>query len=117
MAAGIPKERQFCIARRQLLCARWNCSRTALGAFSQWQGTAGRARPDPGDVLVIFSNGVTEPNNLEEEEFGEARLMEALLRLRHDPANVIVKRIIDQVQAFSDGTEFDDLMLLVACAR
>ena len=68
---------------------------------------------DPGDVLVIFSDGVTEAA-CGVEEYGEDRLIEALLNLKDDPANRIVSGILNQVQEFSGSAQSDDLTLLVA---
>ena len=54
----------------------------------------------PGDLLVIFSDGVTEETR-EEEEFGEARLIHELQACRHLQANEIAQVILASVQEFS----------------
>lgn len=92
---------------------RLEATATVLGAFAQWEGSARRLRLDPGDVLIIFSDGVTEAA-CGVEEYGEDRLIEALLNLRDDPSNRIVAGILNQVQEFSGGPQSDDLTLLVA---
>jgi len=47
-----------------------------LMPFAEYE--AGTARLDPGDVLVVYSDGVSEANNLAEEEFGMERLCEVI---------------------------------------
>ena len=70
---------------------------------------------DPGDRLVVFSDGVTEARNQLGEEFGEARL-EGLLRERHNrQPEVLCKTILDAVSDFACGCpQTDDLTVLAA---
>jgi phosphoserine phosphatase RsbU/P len=68
----------------------------------------------PGDTLVLFSDGVTEAMNPEEKEFGNGRLKEALA----GRANVSVKElqevILSSVREFTRGAgQADDLTLLL----
>jgi serine phosphatase RsbU (regulator of sigma subunit) len=69
-----------------------------------------------GDLLVIFSDGVTEAAH-NEEEYGEARLIQELQACRHLSASEIVQAIFANVQEFSAGAPSDDLTLLIAKAR
>lgn len=48
-----------------------------IGLFEQWECSVEQICLAPGDLLVIFSDGVTEETR-EEEEFGEARLIHEL---------------------------------------
>ena len=57
----------------------------------------------PGDVLVIYSDGVTEALDIHGQEFGEERLI-ALIREHHTgEASAILERIIEAVQTFARG--------------
>ena len=89
---------------------------TVIGLFEQWECSVEQIRLDSGDLLVIFSDGVTEAAR-NEEEYGEARLIHKLQACRHLPANEIVPAILASVQKFSAGTQSDDLTLLIAKAR
>lgn len=73
-------------------------------------------RLDPGDVLVLFSDGVTEANPPDsEDEFGEDRLAESIRRRIAEPAEVIVERVLEDVAAWTAGAPpVDDLTLVVA---
>lgn len=77
--------------------------------------TQERVRFDPGDLLVIYSDGVTEANNLSEEEFGEERLA-AVLRSHHtEPASAIVNAVMEALGKFTMGApQGDDITLVVA---
>jgi sigma-B regulation protein RsbU (phosphoserine phosphatase) len=88
---------------------------TVIGVFEQWECKVEQIRLAPGDLLVIFSDGVTEaPRN--GEEYGEARLTRELQACRNLPVDEIVQAIFASVQEFSAGVQSDDLTLLVAKA-
>jgi sigma-B regulation protein RsbU (phosphoserine phosphatase) len=88
----------------------------AVGLFEAWKGTADEIAMEPGDVLALFSDGVTEAMH-GEDEFGEARFIEELAACRGRSASETVETILASVQAFSAGTQYDDLTLVVARAR
>jgi phosphoserine phosphatase RsbU/P len=69
----------------------------------------------PGDLLVIYSDGVTEANNTADEEYGETRLIEELTKHRNESADTIVKAVMDSVAQFSLGApQADDITVVVA---
>jgi sigma-B regulation protein RsbU (phosphoserine phosphatase) len=67
-----------------------------------------------GDVVVIFSDGVTEALDVHGEEYGEERLIE-LIRVHHTAeASAILQQIVDSVQTFARGApQHDDVTALV----
>jgi serine phosphatase RsbU (regulator of sigma subunit) len=83
-----------------------------LGIFPGASYTAGSAALRPHDCLVLFTDGITEAMNAQDEEFGEDRLM-ALLRQRSDSAVEYQKRIMAAVTQFSNGSFHDDATILV----
>jgi sigma-B regulation protein RsbU (phosphoserine phosphatase) len=96
--------------------ARLEPTATVIGAFDRWHASDCRARFEPGDLLAVYSDGVTEaPRG--EEEFGERRLIDALAACNGSPASAIVSTILRRVQEFSQGAQADDLTLLIARAR
>jgi len=84
-----------------------------LGVFPNQKFDLGTAQLAPGDRVILFTDGVTEANNLEGEEFGEARLLGLLEQNRASAAGELQKRILDAVAAFSGGHWHDDVTLLV----
>ena len=67
-----------------------------------------------GDVLLIYSDGVTEAININEEEFGEERL-EVLVRDNLGASSTdLIETIISEVRMFTDDSpQFDDITLVV----
>ena len=85
-----------------------------LGVESGAMYEVGVAQLGLGDLLVLYSDGVTDVLNGEEEEFGSDRLESLLPSLAHLPLQGILDRIVDSVESFVGGALPDDLTLLVA---
>lgn len=67
-----------------------------------------------GDLLFLYSDGVSEAMNAEREEFGEARLIDALSRARGEGAAEIVEEVIKAVGSHvADADAHDDVTLCV----
>jgi serine phosphatase RsbU (regulator of sigma subunit) len=70
---------------------------------------------EPGDILVLFSDGVTEAPDPQDQEFGEERLATLVGNLRDRPAREIVEQIHAEVHTFTQGAPpADDITVLVA---
>ena len=68
-----------------------------------------------GDLLAIYSDGVTEANNPNYDEFGEERLTEVLRQHREEPAVAIVNAVMKAVTEFAAGAaQADDITLVIA---
>jgi sigma-B regulation protein RsbU (phosphoserine phosphatase) len=68
-----------------------------------------------GDMLVVYSDGVTEATNQNYDEFGEERFIDVLTRNRQQPASAIVDASIRAVAEFAAGApQADDITMLVA---
>jgi serine phosphatase RsbU (regulator of sigma subunit)/pSer/pThr/pTyr-binding forkhead associated (FHA) protein len=73
------------------------------------------AQLNHGDMLVLYSDGVTEANNTAFDEFDEERFIEVLKAHRTLPAAEIVEAVIKAVTEFAAGApQADDITLLVA---
>ena len=85
-----------------------------LGMMAGTAYTEGELTLEPGDLLVIYSDGLTEARNSQDEEFGADRLQAMLPRLRGLTAEECVRFIIGEVNVFL-GRErpHDDLSLVV----
>jgi len=90
---------------------------TVLGMFTDWDCTLAETTLHPGDILVMYTDGVTEAPNAEGEEFGEKRLLESIRAQRDRSAADLLVGIAAAVQQFSSGAQADDLTLVVARAR
>lgn len=68
----------------------------------------------PGDILVAYSDGVTEPEN-DFGEFGEERMMEVVARYRHQPLHIISNQVMLALDAWIGAEEQpDDITLVLA---
>lgn len=74
---------------------------------------AAEARLEPGDLLVAFTDGIVEARR-DEEEFGEERLVEVLVRVAAHPAEEIATGLLSAVASFADDEQRDDRAVLVA---
>ena len=85
-----------------------------LGLFRQTQYKTYSAQLEPGDTIVLFTDGVTEQRNPEGEMFGDDRLLEVVNRLAHEPVEKVEEAIFRSVQEFRRGEEqADDITVLV----
>jgi sigma-B regulation protein RsbU (phosphoserine phosphatase) len=70
---------------------------------------------DPGDILILYTDGVIEATDNKLEMFGRERLIEVVQKHRHQSATQLVETINDAIGAFTgDAPQFDDLTVLVA---
>jgi len=75
----------------------------------------GEIRFSPGDVLVLFTDGVSEAMNEAGEELGEDPIEEVVKGHLDDPAEEILSAIVKRVKAHSKDTpQSDDITLIVA---
>ena len=89
-----------------------------LGLFDQWDCTVDERQLHPGDVLVIYTDGISEASEGEDaEEFGEERLAAGIRSDRQATAEQMLDAIVAEVQAFSRGYQADDMTLIVARTR
>jgi serine phosphatase RsbU (regulator of sigma subunit) len=92
---------------------RLTATSTVLGLFENWDCSVAEVELRSGDVLVIYTDGVTEAPNAEWEEFGESRLIETMKAHAQLPATGLLETIVGQVQQFSSGEQEDDITLIV----
>jgi phosphoserine phosphatase RsbU/P len=85
---------------------------TMLGAFAQWSSVEAETELRPGDILAIYSDGVTEAGTESGEEFGEQRLESALRARKWSTAGALVQSVVDAVSEFSRGSRDDDVTVV-----
>jgi phosphoserine phosphatase RsbU/P len=74
-----------------------------------------RTHLNRGDLLVLYSDGVTEANTTAYEEYGEERFIEVLSKHRNEPATAIVDAVTRSLAEFTgDAPQADDITLVVA---
>ncbi len=90
------------------------CPGIALGVLEEIHLTDKETRLEPGDMLVLYTDGVTEAINADEEEFGLERLTDIVTAQRAAPAPEILQQVDEDVTVFVAGqAPFDDVTLVV----
>jgi serine phosphatase RsbU (regulator of sigma subunit) len=85
-----------------------------LGVFSGARYSQSRVRLERGDLLVAYSDGVTEMQNQSGEEFGEDRLIGLLQANKDRTASEVQELICSSIRAFAGAEpQYDDVTLLV----
>jgi phosphoserine phosphatase RsbU/P len=97
--------------------ARLNVDGTVVGAFPFAQFEESRLELKPDDLLVCFTDGVSEPENEYGEMFGEDRLIQLLTRNVHRSEDQIVASIIEAVEQWTGTAELQDDMTLLLARR
>jgi sigma-B regulation protein RsbU (phosphoserine phosphatase) len=97
---------------------RLEATATVLGLFEQWDCTVEEKQLAPGDVLVIYTDGISEAAAGDDgEEFGEDRLVATAQAHRDETAEHLLDTIVAEVQSFSQGYQADDMTLIVGRRR
>jgi phosphoserine phosphatase RsbU/P len=93
--------------------AKLDMGGTVVGLFDEAEYEQGQMRVAPGSLLVAFSDGLTEPENVYGEEFGDRRLLDEVLRHSNAPAQRLAETVIDSAEQWGSTPEQADDMTVV----
>jgi sigma-B regulation protein RsbU (phosphoserine phosphatase) len=68
----------------------------------------------PGDLLLLYTDGVSEAEDPQGAQFGMKRLQEAVLAARGKPARLVVEHVAERVAGFTNGAAQSDDITCVA---
>jgi serine phosphatase RsbU (regulator of sigma subunit)/catechol 2,3-dioxygenase-like lactoylglutathione lyase family enzyme len=105
------------IMRGEGACCRLSSTGTLLGLFPDWQCELVEFELAPGDLLALYTDGVTEAVKDGGEEFGEENLIERLNHYRGLPCQAAVEAITHEVKTLSPGEQHDDITMILARCR
>lgn len=88
-----------------------------LGVFEDAQYEEGQVEMATNDVLVFYTDGFTEITNDKEEEFGDSRLVESILKFRMNTPQVISQSLMHEVLSHGRSASFDDDATVVVLKR
>jgi len=89
-----------------------------VGLVPQAEYSTAAVKLEPGDTLVLFSDGVTEAMDPKEDFFGIPRLVQMLTGHNDTPLDELQKLLLEAVENFSRGaSQADDLTLLLVRYR
>jgi len=89
-----------------------------LGLFEDTEFAEGRSSLAPGDTLLLYSDGVSEANDVAFAEFGEDRLRELWVAHGAEPSDRSIATLLAEVEGFrGPAAQSDDITLVVLGAR
>jgi len=84
-----------------------------LGPLPDARYKMGFFQVNPGAVLVLYTDGITEMRNASEEEFGKGRLVEIVRSHLHRSAKEISDKVFEETTAHGRGRLQDDCSLII----
>lgn len=90
---------------------------TVVGAFPFAEFGESRIELLPSDLLVCYTDGITEPENAYGEMFGEDRLIEVVRRHQHQSDDAIIQAVMDAVLQWTGSPELQDDMTILFARR
>jgi phosphoserine phosphatase RsbU/P len=85
-----------------------------IGAFPNLEFTSTSVPLHPGDLLFLFTDGLSEAMNAEEEEFGEERVRKYVQQQRHDTPDNLLAGILEEVRKFDPSVPPQDDTTMIA---
>ena len=86
---------------------------TVVGLFPSVTYQEGTVQLEPGDLLMAFTDGITEPENIYGEEFGESRVLEVTQRALGASPEILAEEIYRSVNEWTGSPELQDDMTMV----
>jgi sigma-B regulation protein RsbU (phosphoserine phosphatase) len=87
---------------------------TVIGLFPNISYHETTIQVEPGDILIGYTDGISEAMNMQEEEFGEDRLREIVRRCDSRSASDMITCMLSRVDAFtSEAPQHDDMTVIV----
>jgi serine phosphatase RsbU (regulator of sigma subunit) len=88
-----------------------------LGIFEGQTWTQNTAILKPNDILVLYTDGITEAEDTKGNCFGMEGLRDCIREQLHEPAPMLQERILDARMKFADDTVLNDDIALVILKR
>ncbi len=103
------------ILRANGVCDKLTDGGPPLGILADFAYHEYRTRLEPGDILAIYSDGVTEASSPEDEEFETEHLAQSITSRREEPAADIIARVNEDIVVWTKGAPAaDDVTLILA---
>jgi serine phosphatase RsbU (regulator of sigma subunit)/catechol 2,3-dioxygenase-like lactoylglutathione lyase family enzyme len=105
------------VLRNDNTCQRLDSTTTLLGLFQEWDCCIAECELFPGDILALYTDGITEASNNDGQEFGEERLIERLRQTRDQPCQCALEAITGEIRRLNPSDQHDDITLILAKSR
>jgi phosphoserine phosphatase RsbU/P len=87
-----------------------------LGVFPDWKYEEAVLELQPGDLLLLFTDGITEATRQDGEQFGEDRLIAAMINSSQQSLPQMQAQLLDQIKNFCGSHMTDDATLVLLAA-
>ena len=85
-----------------------------VGMFEDYEYRERTVKLEPGDLLVLYTDGITEARNEQDEPFGDRRLLDTVCLSDSDHCTDVVQKVFSSVLAFAGSrAPYDDMTLMV----
>jgi serine phosphatase RsbU (regulator of sigma subunit)/predicted enzyme related to lactoylglutathione lyase len=101
----------------QFMVERLDSTSTVIGLFSDFECHVVERQLEAGDILIVYSDGVTEAVDTNGDEFGEHRLLEIARAHRHLSMPLLVEKLVEAARRFSHPEQADDITVVAARCR
>ncbi len=98
-------------------CHRLASTTTLVGLFQQWDCSIAECKLMPGDMLALYTDGITEASDNKGQEFGEESLIARLRQNRDKPCQSALESITEEVRSLNPTYQHDDITLILAKCR
>jgi len=98
-------------------CKKLESTGTLLGLFKEWDCSIRECTLQPGDLLALYTDGITEASDNDGKEFGEECLIERLRQHRDQMCELALDAITDEVRRLNPTDQHDDITLILAKCR
>jgi sigma-B regulation protein RsbU (phosphoserine phosphatase) len=88
-----------------------------VGAFALAKYDDSTIQLEPGDLLVLYTDGITEPENEYDEMFGEDRLIATIQRVLGRPNSEIIAEVFHAVEQWIHAPDSNDDMTILLVRR
>src|SRR5579864_1224171 len=105
------------LLRRDNTCHRLDATGRPLGLFQDWDCSIGECKLMPGDMLALYTDGITEASDNKGQEFGEESLIARLRQNRDKPCQSALESITEEVRSLNPTYQHDDITLILAKCR
>jgi serine phosphatase RsbU (regulator of sigma subunit)/uncharacterized glyoxalase superfamily protein PhnB len=105
------------LLRSDNTCHRLDSTTTLVGLFQQWDCSIAECNLMPGDMLALYTDGITEAADDNGQEFGEQSLIERLRQNRDRPCQSALDAITEEVRSLNLTYQHDDITLILAKCR
>ncbi|MDQ6664318.1 MAG: serine/threonine-protein phosphatase, partial [Acidobacteriota bacterium] len=84
-----------------------------IGLLKQASYTQASFQLNPGDLFVGYTDGISEAMTMDNQEWSEERMIEAIQRCRHEKPEVMIQNVIANADAFTaSAPQYDDMTLV-----